>query len=113
MIREWADQDTHDMIEEALLPPARMLAATWDEADDLALGAGAPLAGCLFQHEVTDGRPVVLGVVDIEDRPVIEQVAGAADGHRVSGGRPLRGREVTSLRHDASLSTRTCTEIRA
>jgi hypothetical protein len=33
MLREWADQDTHDMIDEALLPPARMLAATWDDDD--------------------------------------------------------------------------------
>lgn len=31
MIREWADEDTHERIDEALLPPAGALAATWDD----------------------------------------------------------------------------------
>lgn len=31
MIREWADADTRDQIDEALLPPAKYLAMTWDD----------------------------------------------------------------------------------
>lgn len=31
MIREWADEDTHERIDEALKPDARSLAATWDD----------------------------------------------------------------------------------
>lgn len=31
MVREWADSDTSEMIDEALEPPAGMLAATWDD----------------------------------------------------------------------------------
>jgi hypothetical protein len=33
MIREWADADTQDRIDDALEPPASYLAATWDDAD--------------------------------------------------------------------------------
>lgn len=33
MIRQWADADTHDLIDEALEPPASHLAATWDDDD--------------------------------------------------------------------------------
>lgn len=31
MIREWADADTREQIDEALLPQGRSLAATWDD----------------------------------------------------------------------------------
>lgn len=31
MIREWADADTHDRIDDALETPAGALAATWDD----------------------------------------------------------------------------------
>ena len=33
MIREWADEDTREQIDEALRPTARALAATWDDDD--------------------------------------------------------------------------------
>jgi hypothetical protein len=31
MIREWADEDGNEMIDEALATPARYLADTWDD----------------------------------------------------------------------------------
>ena len=31
MIREWADADANDMIDEALLPPAKYLSMTWSD----------------------------------------------------------------------------------
>lgn len=31
MLRQWADEDTHDLIDDALRSPARTLAATWDD----------------------------------------------------------------------------------
>ena len=31
MIREWADEDTRDQIDDALATPAAALAATWDD----------------------------------------------------------------------------------
>jgi hypothetical protein len=31
MIREWADEDTRYMIDEALIPTGRALAANWDD----------------------------------------------------------------------------------
>ena len=31
MIREWADADTNDRIDDALETPAHLLAATWDD----------------------------------------------------------------------------------
>jgi hypothetical protein len=37
MIREWANADTHDMIDFALEPPAKYLAATWDDDEAWAL----------------------------------------------------------------------------
>jgi hypothetical protein len=33
MIREWADEDTNERIDEALTPQGRDLAATWDDED--------------------------------------------------------------------------------
>ena len=41
MIREWADADQLDMIEEALLPPAKYLATTWDDDEAWAAFEGA------------------------------------------------------------------------
>ena len=31
MIREWADADMQDQIDEALMPPAKYLSMTWDD----------------------------------------------------------------------------------
>ena len=31
MIREWADEDTIEQIDEALIPKGQALAATWDD----------------------------------------------------------------------------------
>lgn len=31
MLREWADADANDQIDEMLLPPAKYLAETWDD----------------------------------------------------------------------------------
>ncbi len=33
MIREWADEDLNEQIDEALLPRGRGLVATWDDDD--------------------------------------------------------------------------------
>lgn len=31
MIREWADEDTHEQIDDALRTPARLLSDDWDD----------------------------------------------------------------------------------
>ena len=41
MIREWADADQNDMIDEALIPPAKYLAMTWNDDDAWAAFEGA------------------------------------------------------------------------
>lgn len=33
MIREWADEQTQDRIEDALTPPIEYIAATWDDEE--------------------------------------------------------------------------------
>ena len=37
MIREWADADGQDWIDEALIPPAKYLAMTWDDDEAWAM----------------------------------------------------------------------------